>query len=209
MNLPRRSLRIVSPPRSPTERHRVVSVTTRTTSEAERQQVRSWYDAYLEEHFPQFDRANEIEEDLRWSQEQWNRAQPMQPTSTVRMNREDAAEQRERRRREQTDAEDQGYPLVPRYDMVDEEEEEEATSGGIHRHYESSEEPEEEQRFSRLTDDEDEENLSPQHFKSSERIRDTHLHVDGVTSVTRHQVQKWTMTNIVEKTRLLFRNPQA
>ena len=70
------------------------------------------------------------------------------------MNREDAAEQRERRRREQTDAEDQGYPLTPRYGMVEEEEDEE--SGGIRRHYESSDEPEE-QRFSRLTDDEEDE----------------------------------------------------
>ena len=83
LSLPRRSLRTVSPPRSPIERHRVVSVTTRTVSEAERRQVRNWYDAYLEEHFPQFDRAREDEEDLRWSEEQWNRAQPMQPTSTV------------------------------------------------------------------------------------------------------------------------------
>ena len=74
------------------------------------------------------------------------------------MNREDAAEQRERRRREQTDAGDQGCPLVPIYGMVEEEEEE--VSGGIQRHYESSDEPEE-QKFSRLTDDEDEENLSP------------------------------------------------
>ena len=108
-------------------------MTTRTVSEAERRQVRNWFDAYLEEHFPQSDRAQEDAEDMRWTEEQWNRAQPMPPTSTVRMNREDAPEHRERRHREETDAEDQGYPLVPRYGMVEAEKEEETVDPEAYR----------------------------------------------------------------------------